>query len=53
MASEKFEFQNADGETLAGRLFIKLRDLCLGHEVEALQMIGRTNFVPNAMLKHI
>ena len=41
------------GETLAGKLFIKLRELCLGHETEALQMIGRTNFVPNAMLKHI
>ena len=41
------------GETLAGKLFIKIRDLCLSHEVEALQMIGRTNFVPNAMLKHV
>lgn len=41
------------GETLAGKLFIKLRELCLSHEVEALQMIGRTNFVPNAMLKHV
>ncbi|MGY9002575.1 MAG: hypothetical protein ACKVIF_05225 [Rhodospirillales bacterium] len=40
------------GETLAGKLFIKIRELCLGHETEALQMIGRTNFVPNAMLKH-
>ncbi len=40
------------GETLAGKLFFKLRELCLGHETEALQMIGRTNFVPNAMLKH-
>lgn len=41
------------GETLAGKLFIKLRELCLGHETEALQMIGRTNFVPNAMLKYV
>tara|TARA_B100000315_G_scaffold246047_1_gene272870 strand:+ start:484 stop:1056 length:573 start_codon:yes stop_codon:yes gene_type:complete len=40
------------GETLAGKLFLKLREICLDHEVEALQMIGRTNFVPNAMLKH-
>jgi hypothetical protein len=41
------------GETLAGQLFIKMREICLGHEVEALQNIGRTNFVPNAMLKHV
>ena len=41
------------GETLAGKLFIKIRELCLSHEVEAMQTIGRTNFVPNAMLKHI
>jgi hypothetical protein len=40
------------GETLAGKMFLKLRELCLAHESEALQMIGRTNFVPNAMLKH-
>ena len=41
------------GETLAGKLFIKLRELCLGHETEALQAIGRTNFVPHAMMKHV
>ena len=41
------------GETLAGKLFIKLRELCLGHETEALQTMGRTAYVPNAMLKHV
>jgi len=41
------------GETRAGKLLIKMREICLSHEVEALQMIGRTNFLPNAMLKHV
>ena len=41
------------GETLAGKLFIKLRELCLSHKTEELQIIGRTNFVPNAMLRHM
>ena len=41
------------GETVAGKLFIKLRELCLGHKTEELQIIGRTNFVPNAMLRHV
>ena len=40
------------GETLAGKLLIKIRAICLGHENEVLQLIGRTNFVPNAMLKY-
>lgn len=41
------------GETLAGRLMIKIRAICLDHESKTLQLIGRTNFVPNAMLKHV
>ncbi len=40
-------------KTLAGRLLIQLRFLCLEHESEELNLIGRTHFVPNAMLKHI
>jgi hypothetical protein len=40
------------GETLAGRLLIKIRAICLGHENEVHQLIGRTNFVPNAMLNY-
>jgi len=40
-------------ETLAGKLFIELRELCLNHKTKELQMIGRTNFVPNAMLRHV
>jgi hypothetical protein len=40
------------GETLAGKLLIKIRAICLGHKNEVLQLIGRTNFVPNAMLKY-
>jgi hypothetical protein len=41
------------GETLAGKLLIKIRAICLDHESKTLQLIGRTNFVPNAMLKHV
>ena len=41
------------GETLAGALLIKMRTICLDHENESLKLIGRTNFVPNAMLKYV
>jgi hypothetical protein len=41
------------GETLAGKLLIKIRSICLEHKSKALQLIGRTNFVPNAMLKYV
>ena len=41
------------GETLAGKLLINIRAICLGHENEVLQLIGRTNFVPNSMLKYV
>ena len=41
------------GETLAGKLLIKIRAICLNHDSESLQLIGRTNFVPNAMLKYV
>mgnify|MGYP001465481937 CR=1 FL=1 len=41
------------GETLAGKLLIELRSICLSHSNESLQLIGRTNFVPNAMLKYV
>ena len=41
------------GETLGGKLLIKIRSICLNHESKTLQLIGRTNFVPNAMLKYV
>ena len=41
------------GETLAGKLLIKIRAICLVHENKSLQLVGRTNFVPNAMLKYV
>ena len=41
------------GETLAGKLLIKIRAICLDHDSKTLQLIGRTNFVPNAMLKYV
>ena len=41
------------GETLAGWLFIKIRDVMLNSGHEGMKVAGRTNYVPNAMLKHI
>jgi hypothetical protein len=40
------------GETLAGKLLINIRKICLEHENPNLKIIGRTNFLPNAMLKY-
>ena len=39
--------------TGAGKLLIKIRAICLVHENKSLQLVGRTNFVPNAMLKYV
>ena len=39
--------------TLAGKLLIKIRAICLGHANNSLQLIGRTSFVPNPMLKYV
>ena len=41
------------GETLARKLLINIRAICLRHDNEVLKLIGRTNFVPNAMLKYV
>ena len=41
------------GDTLAGKLLIEIRAICLAHSNESLKLIGRTNFVPNAMLKYV
>ena len=41
------------GETLSGKLLIRIRKICLRHDNKSLQIIGATNFVPNAMLKHV
>ena len=41
------------GETLAGKLLIEIRAICLAHQDKNLRLIGRTNFVPNAMLKYV
>ena len=41
------------GETLAGWLFITIRDVMLNSERKDMKVAGRTNCVPNAMLKHV
>jgi hypothetical protein len=41
------------GETLAGKLLIQIRSICLDHQNESLKLIGKSNFVPNSMLKYI
>ena len=41
------------GETLAGKLFIKIREIMLNSDNEGMKGAGRTNYVPNAMLRHI
>ena len=41
------------GETLAGWLFIKIRDIMLNSDDKDMKVAGRTNYVPNAMLKHV
>ena len=41
------------GETLAGRLFIHIRQIMLNSENASMKEAGRTNYVPNAMLKHL
>ena len=40
------------GETLAGWLFLKIRDIMLNSDDKDMKVAGRTNYVPNAMLKH-
>ena len=40
------------GETSAGKLFVKIREIMLGSENKAFAAAGRTNYVPNAMLKY-
>ena len=41
------------GETLAGWVFIKIRDIMLNCDDKDMKVAGRTNYVPNAMLKHV
>ena len=41
------------GETPAGWLFIKIRDIMLSSDDKDMKVAGRTNYVPNAMLKHV
>ena len=40
------------GQTSAGKLFVKIREIMLASDDEAFQAVGRTNYVPNAMLKY-
>ena len=40
------------GGTPAGWLFIKIRDIMLNCDDKDIKVAGRTNYVPNAMLKH-
>ena len=40
------------GQTTAGLLFIEIRKIMMGSDDEITRMAGRTNYVPNAMLKH-
>ena len=41
------------GQTTAGLLFIEIRKIMMESDDEITRMAGRTNYVPNAMLKHI
>ncbi len=41
------------GETLAGWLLITIRDVMLNSDRKDMKVAGRTNYVPNAMLKHV
>ncbi len=41
------------GATLAGWVFIKIREIMLNSDHEGMKVAGRTNYVPNAMLKHL
>ena len=41
------------GQTTAGLLFIEIRKIMMESDDEITKMAGRTNYVPNAMLKHI
>ena len=40
------------GSTNAGKLFIKIRGIMLASDNNAMKAAGRTNYVPNAMLKY-
>ena len=40
------------GSTNAGKLFVKIRENMLGSDNDAMKNAGRTNYVPNAMLKY-
>lgn len=40
------------GETHAGKVHIKIREIMLASDNETFQTVGRTNYVPNAMLKY-
>ncbi len=40
------------GETQAGKLFIKIREIMLNSDHDGMKAAGRTNYVPNAMLRH-
>ncbi|MEK9678715.1 MAG: hypothetical protein VW169_10035 [Rhodospirillaceae bacterium] len=40
------------GETQAGKLFIKIREIMMNSDHDGMKAAGRTNYVPNAMLKH-
>ena len=41
------------GGTLAGKLFIRIRKIMLASDNEGMKVAGRTNYVPNAMLRHV
>ena len=41
------------GETLAGWLIIEIRDIMLKSDDKDMKVTGSTNYVPNAMLKHV
>ena len=41
------------GETLAGWIFMKIRDIMLNSDDKDMKVAGRTNYVPNAMFKHV